>query len=63
MALSKTLEIFNERLNHYINSMQSSLDQVEFYRQDDFVKLHQRVKSEAISQVCRPIEINICTKF
>lgn len=55
VALSKTLEIFNERLNHYTNSMQSSLDQVEYYQQDDFVKLHQRVKSEAISQVCHQI--------
>lgn len=55
VALSKTLEIFNEHLNHYTNLMQSSLDQVEYYRQDDFVKLHQRIKSEAISQVCHQI--------
>lgn len=50
-GLSKTLDRFNERQNHYINSMQSSLDQVEYLRQDDFMKHHQRVKNEALSQV------------
>lgn len=51
-ALSNTLQTFNERQNHYTNSMQAPLDQVEFYRQDEFIKLHQRVKNEALAQVC-----------
>lgn len=51
-ALMKTLEIFNQRQNHFTNSMQSSLDQVEYLRPDEFVNFHQRFKSEAMSQVC-----------
>ena len=51
-ALIKTLEVFNQRQNHFTNSMQSSLDQVEYLRSDEFVNFHQRFKSEAMSQVC-----------
>lgn len=57
-ALSTTLEAFNARQNQYINSMQSALDQVEYFRYDDFIKLHQRVKNEALSQVCSSINTN-----
>lgn len=51
-ALLEMLEKFNERQNHYTNSMQSSLDHVEYFRPDDFIGIHQRVKNEAMSQVC-----------
>ncbi len=51
-ALVGMLEKFNERLNHYINSMQSALDQVEYFQPYEFFDLHQRVKNEAKSQVC-----------
>lgn len=50
-ALLQALETFNERQNQFTNSMQSSLDQVRYFRQDDFVSLYQRVKNEAMAQV------------
>lgn len=53
LALSKTIEIFSDSENHYRNSMQISLDQVEYFNQADFMKLHQKLKSEAIAQVCK----------
>lgn len=49
--LSRTIETNIGCETHYSNSMQTSLDQVEYFRQDDFVNLHQRVKSEAVAQV------------
>lgn len=50
-ALTKTFEIYDDCQNHYRNSMQMSLDRVEFYQQGDFIILHQNTKNEAISQV------------
>lgn len=51
LALSKTLDVYSNCANHYRNSMQSSLDRVDYFDQGDFMKLHQNAKNEAISQV------------
>lgn len=50
-ALLQALETFNDRQNNFKNSMQTSLDHVEYFRQDDFVSLHRRLKKESMAQV------------
>ncbi|XP_055323105.1 atlastin-like [Sitodiplosis mosellana] len=62
-ALIGTLEIFNQRQNHFTNSMQSSLDRVEYFRSDEFVNLHQRVKNEAMSQFLEVSHLDGALKY
>lgn len=60
-ALTKTFEIYSDCQNHYRNSMQTSLDRVEYFDQGEFMNLHQNTKNEAISQVWKPISVlTIC---
>lgn len=57
LTLSKTLEAYIDCQNRYKNSMQNSLDQIEYFNQGDLVKLHQNLKNEAISEVCTAMKI------
>lgn len=51
LALTKTFELYGDSQNHYRNSMQNSLDRVEYFHQGEFTNLHQNTKNQAISQV------------
>lgn len=55
VTFSKTLDTYFDCQNHYSNSMQKALDQVEYFNQGDFMKQHQNLKNDAISQVCKLI--------
>lgn len=52
---SQTLDSFNHWINHYNHRMQESLNGVDYFPLNDFINVHQNIKNEAISQVCRLI--------
>lgn len=53
LALARTLEQYNDCQSNYRNSMQDSLDQIEYFSEGDFIKLHHNTKNREISQVCK----------
>lgn len=51
-ALRKTMDSYSQTLQHYVDSMQRSLNENQYFNQGDLIKLHQNTKNTAISQVC-----------
>lgn len=51
MGMSQTLDSFNHWSNHYSHRMQDSLNGVEYFSENDFVRLRDSVRNEAISKV------------
>lgn len=51
VKLSKTMQTYALCLSNYTNSMQSSLDAVDYHRQEEIIKLHQNTKSQSMTQV------------
>lgn len=50
-AFITTLESLNNSFQQYNDGMQKSLNENEFLSRDDFLKTHQNMKSQVITQV------------
>lgn len=50
-TLSITMQIYALCASNYNNSMQKSLDEVEYYRPDEFMNRHEHVKNQSMTQV------------
>lgn len=51
-ALRKTMDSYSQTSQHYVDSMQRSMNENQYFNQGDLIKLHQNTKNTAISQVC-----------
>lgn len=62
-AWLQALQTFSDRQAQFTNSMQSALDQVEYFRQGDFVSLYQRVKTESMAQFLENTQLDGGLKY
>lgn len=46
----RVLDSYTRNLQLYIDSMQKSLNQIDYFREVDFIRLHQNTKNQAIAQ-------------
>lgn len=49
-SMTGVMDLYTQNLQHYVDSIQGSLNQNEYFTGVDFIKLHQNTKSQTLTQ-------------